>query len=75
MRHAQMFFNRNAFDLMEVVPGPFTLAPHDGMVDDLRRDYAVMSGMIFGQIPSIDDVLATITTLEERLNATTAPDA
>jgi hypothetical protein len=45
------------------------------MVDDLSRDYAAMSGMIFGQIPPIDDVLAAIATLEERLNTTTAPDA
>jgi hypothetical protein len=75
VRHAQMFFNRNAFDLAEAVPGTFTLAPHDGMVDDLSHDYAAMSGMIFGQIPPIDDVLAAIATLEERLNTTTAPDA
>jgi hypothetical protein len=75
VRHAQMFFNRNAFDLAEAVPGTFTLAPHDGMVDDLSHDYAAMSGMIFGQIPPIDDVLAAIATLEERLNTTPAPDA
>lgn len=68
VRHAQMFFNRVPFDLAEAVSGTFTLAPHDGMVDDLRRDYEAMSGMIFGQIPPIDDVLAAITTLQERLN-------
>ena len=68
VRHAQMFFNRAAFDLSEAVPGSFTLAPHDHMVDDLGRDYQAMSGMIFGQVPSIEDVLASITTLEARLN-------
>lgn len=69
VRHAQMFFNRAAFDLSEAVPGSFTLTPHEGMVDDLRHDYEAMSGMIFGEIPPIEDVLATIASLEERLNA------
>ncbi len=73
VRHAQMFFNRPAFDLSEAVPGSFTLAPHDRMVDDLRRDYEAMSGMIFGEIPPIDNVLIAVATLEERLNATTEP--
>ena len=75
VRHAQMFFNRPAFDLSEAVPGSFTLAPHDGMVADLRRDYEAMSGMIFGEIPQIDNVLAAVATLEERLNATTNQEA
>lgn len=68
VRHAQMFFNRPAFDLSEAVQGSFTLAPHEGMVDNLRRDYEAMSGMIFGKIPPIDNVLATIADLEEQIN-------
>jgi hypothetical protein len=68
VRHAQMFFNRASFDLAEAVPGTFTLAPHDGMVNDLGRDYQAMSAMIFGQIPSIEDVLASVTALEAALN-------
>lgn len=65
----ESIFNRPAFDLSEAVQGSFTLAPHEGMVDNLHRDYEAMSGMIFGKIPPIDNVLATIAELEERINA------
>jgi hypothetical protein len=38
------------------------------MLADLRRDYAAMSGMIFGSIPDVDEVVAAIARLEHRLN-------
>ena len=69
VRHARMFFNRPDFDLASAVHRSFALAPHDGMVADLRRDYEAMSGMIFGAVPPINDVLAAITGLEETLNS------
>jgi hypothetical protein len=68
VRHARMFFNRTDFDLASAVPGSFTLTPHDGMLNDLRRDYEAMSGMVFGPIPSVDAVVAAIADLEHRLN-------
>lgn len=68
VRHAQMFFNRPDFDLSEALPGTFTLSPHKGMVDDLEADYEAMSGMIFGDVPPVLDVLSSIATLEDRLN-------
>ncbi len=68
VRHARMFFNRPDLDLASAFPGSFALTPHDGMLTDLRRDYQAMSGMVFGQIPSVDDVVAAIAELEQRLN-------
>ena len=68
VRHALMFFNRVDFNLASAVPGTFTLTPHDAMLDALRRDYEAMSVMIFGPIPEIDEVLASIERLEHRLN-------
>ncbi len=47
----------------------FALAPHNGMVDALRRDYAAMSAMIFGPVPAFDDVITSIGTLETLINA------
>lgn len=38
------------------------------MHDALVRDYAAMSGMIFSELPAIDNVLKAIATLEEDLN-------
>jgi hypothetical protein len=68
VRHARMFFNRPDFDLASAVPGSFALTPHDGMLADLRRDYEAMSGMIFGPIPTVDEVVTAIVELEQHLN-------
>jgi hypothetical protein len=68
VRHARMFFNRPDLDLASAIPGNFTLTPHDGMLADLRRDYEAMSGMVFGPIPSVDQVVAAIVELEQRIN-------
>jgi len=64
-----MFFNRPDFDLASAAPGSFALLPHDGMVDQLRTDYRAMRGMIFGEPPTFEDVLASVMALEQRLNA------
>jgi hypothetical protein len=68
VRHARMFFNRPDLDLASAVPGSFALTPHDGMLADLRRDYEAMSGMIFGPIPTVDEVVVAIAELEQSLN-------
>jgi hypothetical protein len=64
VRHARMFFNRRDFDLLSAVPGSFALTPHDGMFAELRRDYVAMSGMIFGRLPTVDQVVEAISELE-----------
>jgi hypothetical protein len=68
--HARMFFNRPDFDLASAAPGTFALKPHEAMVDQLRTDYRAMTGMIFGEPPTLDDVLESIAALERALNAT-----
>lgn len=68
VRHARMFFNRPDLDLASDIPGSFALTPHDGMLADLRRDYEAMSGMVFGPIPTVDEVVTAIAELERRLN-------
>jgi hypothetical protein len=68
VRHARMFFNRPDLDLASAVPGSFALTPHDGMLADLRRDYEAMSGMVFGPIPTVDEVVGAIAEMEQRLN-------
>jgi hypothetical protein len=62
-------FNRPDFDLASAIPGSFTLTPHDGMLANLRRDYANMSGMIFGAMPAVEEVVATVSELERCLNS------
>ncbi|MDN5848923.1 MAG: hypothetical protein L0H63_04695 [Nitrococcus sp.] len=39
------------------------------MLDDLRRDYRAMSGMIFGEAPAFEAIVKDIAELEAALNA------
>ena len=39
------------------------------MLDPLRRDYSAMTGMIFGNAPAFDTVMADIAELQARVNA------
>jgi len=70
VRHARMFFNSPDLKLATAEPGSFLLSPTDPMLDPLRRDYVAMTGMIFGEAPAFEAVVASIAELETRLNAT-----
>jgi Nucleotidyl transferase AbiEii toxin, Type IV TA system len=66
--HARMFFDRPDYDLASAQPPTFALAPHNGMVEALRRDYAAMAAMIFGPAPAFEAVLASVEHLEAIIN-------
>ncbi|WP_352541510.1 nucleotidyl transferase AbiEii/AbiGii toxin family protein [Mesorhizobium sp. M0018] len=66
-RHARMFFNRPDLDLDAAVAGDFSLTPAAGMMDALKRDYDSMGGMIFGSLPSFEDIIAAIRAIEDTL--------
>jgi Nucleotidyl transferase AbiEii toxin, Type IV TA system len=68
VRHARMFFNSPDLGLTTADPGTFALTPPEPMIADLSRDYTAMSGMIFGEVPSFDAVLASIKEVEIQLN-------
>jgi len=67
-RHAQMFFNSSDLDLGTAHPGAFALAPLPEMDAHLRRDYAAMAGMIFGEVPEWQAIVETIRQLEKQIN-------
>jgi Nucleotidyl transferase AbiEii toxin, Type IV TA system len=66
--HARMFFNSPDLGLDRAVPGTFSLMPTGEMLEPLRRDYGRMVGMIIGDAPGFDAVMASIAALEEELN-------
>ncbi len=66
--HARMFFNRPAFDLTSAKAPSFALMPEGDMRNAIRQDYLAMSGMIFGEPPSFDAVLESISQLQARVN-------
>ncbi|MFN3628178.1 MAG: nucleotidyl transferase AbiEii/AbiGii toxin family protein [Parvibaculum sp.] len=69
VRHARMFFNSADLNLATAVPGSFTLTPNPDMAAALARDYTAMSGMIFGDAPSLNDILERIADFEKQVNA------
>ena len=70
-QHARLFFGSEDLGLDTAVPGTFTLTPSAAMRDALARDYAAMSGMIFGEIPALDIVLASAEKFEQIVNTNT----
>lgn len=68
--HARMFFNSADLDLAHAVPGTLALMPPTGMRDALRRDYSATTGMIFGAVPSMEDILTVVEEVEATANET-----
>lgn len=66
--HARLFFNSPDLGLVRADPGSFSVMPANEMMEDLRRDYRRMAGMIIGDPPEFDEVMASIAALEEALN-------
>lgn len=68
VRHARMFFDRPDYDLATATPGSFALAPVDGMVETLKRDYGNTTAMIFGAAPGFEEILASAKQIEQAIN-------
>jgi len=68
-RHARMFFFSADYDLEHALPGTLRICPTEEMKTALQRDYEAMSGMIFGEVPRFDDVLAVLEKLDGLINA------
>ena len=72
VRHARMFFDRPDYDLATASRGTFAIAPVGEMIDLLRRDYANTAAMIFGNAPTLDEILASVTELDTTANRVAA---
>jgi hypothetical protein len=69
VRHAKMFFYRGNTGLDAATRGSFRLQPIKEMLEPLKKDYAAMASMIFGEVPTFEEVLGSVAHAEERLNA------
>ncbi|MDB5795300.1 MAG: hypothetical protein JWR25_1679 [Noviherbaspirillum sp.] len=73
-RHARLFFGSAYLGLDTAIPGTFTLTPSLAMRDALARDYEAMAGMVFGDVPPLNEVLASAERFEQIVNgAMTVP--
>lgn len=67
-KHARLYFDRRPLDLDQATSGTFGIVPADGMLEPLKADYEKMAGMIFGDVPSFEDIIGKIKTAEASLN-------
>ena len=72
VRHARLFFGSSDLGLDAAQPGTLTLVPGPAMREALRRDYAAMTGMVFGKVPALEAVLDSVAQLEQRVNGNRA---
>ena len=66
--HKLQLFKRGWEKLEEAKPGSLCLMPQDAIKEDLAKDYAAMSGMMFGKAPIFEWVLEEISKLEDTIN-------
>ncbi|WP_257015126.1 hypothetical protein [Variovorax sp. YR752] len=64
-----MFFGSPDLGLEAAKAGSFTLLPAAAMMDSLQRDYDAMTGMIFGPVPTLDEVLASVQKAQDAVDA------
>lgn len=50
-------------------PGTMRLIPPKDCMDVLREDYAHMQGMLFGTIPTFEDIMQCIRKMEAEINS------
>lgn len=68
--HKSVFFARAWAKFDEAVPGSLRLLPMEPRLAELERDYAAMrSEMIYGDAPALDEILAVLQEIEDRVNA------
>jgi len=70
--HKEVFFEARwaRYDLAR--PGSLKLVPGAGRLPALEEDYAKMGEMIFGDVPSMQRILETLRSLEERINGSSS---
>lgn len=68
VQHKQLFFAQAWAHYETAKPGTFHLLPARDRMDSLKKDYAAMQDMIFGDAPKWEDIIKELTRLESRLN-------
>jgi hypothetical protein len=67
-RHKDAFFYRGWARYNEAVPGTLRLVPHEGLMNELRRDYDEMRPMFLEEPPGFDELIEELRQLEARIN-------
>ena len=68
VRHARLFFTSPDLNLSTAAAGSFTLMSNREMTAYLARDYAAMTGMIFGEAPPFTRIIDSLDDFEAAVN-------
>lgn len=68
IEHKKKYFRTGWAKYEEAIPGSLKIYPQEALKKALVEDYQEMEQMIFGFIPSFNEVLETIKKFEETLN-------
>ena len=68
VQHKQIFYAATWARYELAHPPTLMLYPHADRMQDLRKDYRQMAGMIFGQAPTFDSILQTLQKLQNEIN-------
>jgi len=63
-----VYFKAARANYEEARPGTLRLMPSQQIIAPLREDYARMEPMFFGEPPPLEDILACLPELEDRIN-------
>jgi hypothetical protein len=66
--HTIEYFKRSWMKLEEAVPGSMRLIPEGKLLKSLQADYQKMQGMMLGNVPDFNDILADLRLLEAQIN-------
>lgn len=66
--HKSTYFASNWASYQTARPGTFQLVPNQERVTELRRDYAQMRDMIFAHVPTFEEIIGAVTSLERTIN-------
>ncbi len=71
VRHKQVFFNASYANYEACLANELRLIPGDDTIAELRTDYEKMldAGMMYGESPSFDNIIAGIREIEREANA------
>jgi hypothetical protein len=64
----QRFYPSNTAGYEQATPGSFRLIPNDQVKIELKADYRAMQEMIYGDVPTWDEILDLLSELEDEIN-------
>lgn len=66
--HREVFYRQPTANYQKILDGSVNLIPQGDLLDSVKADYKKMDIMIYGQSPELDDILKSLSTIQQRIN-------